>query len=277
MGRRKRKRKKHNHTSSPSPSSAPSPPSTTPTNPPEPPLILGSLHSGLVPLLSAQTLTPRAVIARRQCSDDGNDGKEGGRVLAQISIEYAKWLIPTPAPTTTTTATTATATMAPRVYPRVVPTLPHGYAFSPLEVEELGLVVRRTAIPKRVRTLGGLAGVGVRRRGKGGRRVVDGDGDGGDGGDGGLVAWGFIGVDGSLSTLHVEAEERGVGLGKAVAGWLVGMVGVGEGEDGSGGGWVSGDVAVGNEASEGVMRAVGGKRGWMVRWVAVDLGKVVSI
>jgi len=115
---------------------------------------------------------------------------------------------------------------------------------------------------------------------------VAGDGGGGSVGDGGghgrLVAWGFVGVDGCLSTLHVEAAERGKGLGKAVAGRLVGMVGdskgEGGGEGGGGGedgrGWVSGDVAVGNEGSEGVMRGVGGKRGWTVRWVAVDLERL---
>lgn len=66
--------------------------------------------------------------------------------------------------------------------------------------------------------------------------------------------------------------ERG-GLEVRVRGWGgEGGGGGGGGEDGRG--WVSGDVAVGNEGSEGVMRGVGGKRVWTVRWVAVDLERL---
>lgn len=227
-------------------------------------LILGSLHSALVPLLAgpAHTLTPRAVIARSP-DNDVADEAGGGAVLSQISIEYGKWLIPT------------TAAMVPQKAK-----LPHGHVFAALKASDLYVVMVRTEIPKTVETLSRLRGVGVREVAREGG--VGGDGDGG--GDGRLVAWGFVGVDGCLSTLHVEPAERGKGLGKAVAGRLVEMVGEskgeGGGEGGGGGGgedgrgWVSGDVAVGNEGSEGVMRGVGGKRGWMVRWVAVDLERL---
>jgi len=235
-------------------------------------LILGSLHSALVPLLAGpprHTLTPRAVIARSPDSDVA-DAAGGGAVLSQISIEYGKWLI------RTTTAA---------VVPPEKAKLPRGYVFAALEAEDLCVVVARTEIPKTVETLARLRGVGVREvageGGGGGGGDGDGDGDGDGGGEGRLVAWGFVGVDGCLSTLHVEPGERGRGLGKAVAGRLVGMVGESKGEGGGGGGggedgrgWVSGDVAVGNEGSEGVMRGVGGKRVWTVRWVAVDLERL---
>jgi len=234
-------------------------------------LILGSLHSALVPLLAGpptHTLTPRAVIARSPDSDVA-DAAGGGAVLSQISTEYGKWLIP---------ATTAA------VVPPEKAKLPRGYVFAALEAEDLCVVMARTEIPKTVETLARLRGVGVREvAGEGGGGGDgDGDGDGDGGGDGRLVAWGFVGVDGCLSTLHVEPGERGKGLGKAVAGRLVGMVGESKGEgggEGGGGGedgrgWVSGDVAVGTERSEGVMRGVGGKRGWTVRWVAVDLERL---
>lgn len=236
-------------------------------------LILGSLHSALVPLLASltHTLTPRAVVARAPDDDvaDGANGsmdEAGGAVLSQISIEYGKWLIPT-----------TSAAGVPQAK------LPDGYVFAALKTEELARVMARTEIPKSVGTLSRLRGVGVRIVAKrdGGGFGVDRNDEGGEGeGEGELVAWGFVGVDGSLSTLHVEPWERGRGVGKAVAGRLVGMVGGskgmgGDGEGGGGGeGWVSGDVAVGNEGSEGVMRGVGGERRWMVRWVAVDLGRL---
>ncbi len=227
-------------------------------------LILGSLHSALVPLLAhppTHTLTPRAVTARSPDSDVA-DAAGGGAVLSQISTEYGKWLIP--------------ATAAAMVPQKVK--LPRGYVFAAIEASDLCVVMARTEIPKTVETLSRLRGVGVREVAGGGGGGGDGDG----GGDGRLVAWGFVGVDGCLSTLHVEAAERGKGLGKAVAGRLVGMVGESKGEgggEGGGGGedgrgWVSGDVAVGNEGSEGVMRGIGGKRGWTVRWVAVDLERL---
>ncbi len=183
-------------------------------------------------------------------------------MLSQISTQYGKWLIPA----------TAAAVVPQRAK------LPRGYVFAAIEASDLCVVMARTEIPKTVETLARLRGVGVREVAGEGGGGSDGDG----GGDGRLVAWGFVGVDGCLSTLHVEAAERGKGLGKAVAGRLVGMVGdskgEGGGEGGGGGedgrGWVSGDVAVGNEGSEGVMRGVGGKRGWTVRWVAVDLERL---
>lgn len=229
-------------------------------------LTLGSLHSALVPLLAGpptHTLAPRAVIARSPDSDVADEAG-GGAVLSQISTEYGKWLI----------RTTAAAVVPQRVK------LPRGYVFAAIEASDLYVVMARTEIPKTVETLARLRGVGVREvAGEGGG---GGGGDGDGGGEGRLVAWGFVGVDGCLSTLHVEAAERGKGLGKAVAGRLVGMVGeskregggegAGGGEDGRG--WVSGDVAVGNEGSEGVMRGVGGKRGWTVRWVAVDVERL---
>ena len=225
-------------------------------------LILGSLHSALVPLLAhppTHTLTPRAVIARSPDSDVA-DAAGGGAVLSQISTQYGKWLIPA----------TAAAVVPQRAK------LPRGYVFAAIEASDLCVVMARTEIPKTVETLSRLRGLGVREVAR------EGGGGGDGGGEGRLVAWGFVGVDGCLSTLHVEAAERGKGLGKAVAGRLVGMVGdskgEGGGEGGGGGedgrGWVSGDVAVGNEGSEGVMRGVGGKRGWTVRWVAVDLERL---
>lgn len=90
-----------------------------------------------------------------------------------------------------------------------------------------------------------------------------------------------MGVDGSLTSLHVEPAHRGKGLAKAVGRRLfrnlvedargMGFVAVGVGE---GGLMVHSDVAVGNVESAGVARGLGGREGWRVRWVSVDLGRV---
>lgn len=64
-------------------------------------------------------------------------------------------------------------------------------------------------------------------------------------------------------------ERLGAGRGGVEVGWFEGM------EEG----WVHGDVAVDNGASQGLMRKLGGsmREGWEVRWVGVDLGRVVGV
>lgn len=112
--------------------------------------------------------------------------------------------------------------------------------------------------------------------------------------NGQLIAWAFLGADGSLTSLYTEPAHRGKGLAKAVGRALMrGMVegegegGMGfrtvEGEGGGGGGggdWegmVHSDVAVGNKESVGVAVGLGGREGWEVRWVSVELGRVEGV
>ena len=129
------------------------------------------------------------------------------------------------------------------------------------------------------------------------------------------IAWAYIGADGSLTSLHVEPEHRNLGLAKAVTARLLGCLaddaagmgfrdvdsvavdggdddndgndggnkdndnneGARKGEYGRGGkGWAHSDVAEGNVGSEGVARGLGGREGWRVRWVGVDLGAVLG-
>jgi hypothetical protein len=91
--------------------------------------------------------------------------------------------------------------------------------------------------------------------------------------EGSLVAWAFIGIDGTLATLYVMPEYRGKGLATYVARELVRKLGKGEFADmGYSGdsGFVHGDVFEGNTASERVMKALEGKIAAEVSYMRVD-------
>ncbi|PYI02279.1 hypothetical protein BO78DRAFT_400594 [Aspergillus sclerotiicarbonarius CBS 121057] len=80
------------------------------------------------------------------------------------------------------------------------------------------------------------------------------------------VAWAFLGTDGSLATLHVEEEVRGLGL----AGF-VGREVMRRGVEDVGDGGVHANVAMGNQASRRVMEKLGGEVGWTVTWTVVEV------
>ena len=92
-----------------------------------------------------------------------------------------------------------------------------------------------------------------------------------------LIAWGYIGIDGSFATLYVLEEYRGKGLASYVAMELLGSLQNGKfvdlGYDGSSG-WVHSDVKNGNTGSEGVMMSLGGKIGWVSSYTWVDSDKI---
>ncbi|MCJ1242996.1 hypothetical protein MMC30_000192 [Trapelia coarctata] len=112
---------------------------------------------------------------------------------------------------------------------------------------EYALVKSRTAIPRQDRTMRLLGSVGVRTRVGGGAVAslngdsgVMGSGDCGGGRAGGsgnrdgaregdtqrgdLIAWAFLGPDGSLTTLHVEPAFRGRGIAKMLTRRLFGLL-----------------------------------------------------
>lgn len=112
--------------------------------------------------------------------------------------------------------------------------LPEGLEWDIVREAEYALVRSRTAIPRQDRTMRLLGSVGVRRRAgasgavggngeswnkQGEKEEGEGDGDAetekeGDTQRGELIAWAFLGPDGSLTTLHVEPEFRGKGIAK---------------------------------------------------------------
>ncbi|KAK1782083.1 hypothetical protein QBC45DRAFT_20243 [Copromyces sp. CBS 386.78] len=132
--------------------------------------------------------------------------------------------------------------------------------------QDVRLVQSRTSIQRQEDTLLGVPSVVVRRKMKGG----EGKGEGQGQGQGQMVAWGFMAVDGSLMTLHVEDQYRGKGLAKAVACKVMRDHIRDYGDDG----WGAADVFVGNVRSQGVCRSIGGRVGWLLSWAVVDLSTV---
>lgn len=134
--------------------------------------------------------------------------------------------------------------------------LPEGLRWGELGREHFGLVRSRTVIPRQAKTLAVLRNLAIF-----------------DESTGIPIAWAFIQLDGSLSTLHVEADWRGRALAKMTAIKLFEEKMPELWEDGVEE-WAHGYVIEGNMASCGVCEAVGGKRGWYAYWVRVDLGSV---
>jgi hypothetical protein len=133
--------------------------------------------------------------------------------------------------------------------------LPPDFTLSRVPEEQLDIVLSTSEIKRQPSTYLLLPSVGVLNE------------------SGKLVAWGYIGIDGSFATLYVLPECRGRGLATCVARELLGRLGRGEYADlGYAGlsGWVLADVKMGNRGSEGVMKALGGEVGWMSSYLWVD-------
>lgn len=133
--------------------------------------------------------------------------------------------------------------------------LPPGFTLSRVPEEQLDIVLSTSEIKRQPSTYLVLPSVGVLNE------------------SGKLVAWGYIGIDGSLATLYVLPEYRGRGLATRVAMELLGRLARGEYADlgyAGSSGWVHADVKMGNEGSEGVMRALGGEVWWVSSYLWVD-------
>lgn len=99
-----------------------------------------------------------------------------------------------------------------------------------------------------------------------------------------VVAWAFMGADGSLTSLHVEKMWQRQGLAKAVTRKLFdehvarlreraeGSVEDEDGGERNQSEWIHADVGTYNDASKGMCLSLGGYEGWIVYWVMVELG-----
>ncbi|KAF2099424.1 hypothetical protein NA57DRAFT_55394 [Rhizodiscina lignyota] len=145
-------------------------------------------------------------------------------------------------------------------------TLPDGLRWGQVRPQDFELVRSRTAIPRKDKTLALLPSVAIFRE----------ENSGGDS----PVAWGFLGPDGSLASLHVEPNYRGRGLAKKVTTKILNeQLKVFDEEEGkSEQGWIcNSDVALDNLESTGVARSLGGRPGWVVYWVRVNLEKAKAL
>ncbi|PMD65102.1 uncharacterized protein K444DRAFT_520606, partial [Hyaloscypha bicolor E] len=136
--------------------------------------------------------------------------------------------------------------------------LPGGYTVARVPEDHLEIVIATSTIPRQASTLLLLPSVGLLNE------------------EGRLVAWGYIGIDGSFATLYVLPDHRGKGLASFVAVELLSRLERGEfqdlGFDGNSG-WTHSDVKVGNRESKGVMKSVGGSVGWESNYIWIDSDK----
>jgi hypothetical protein len=138
--------------------------------------------------------------------------------------------------------------------------LPEGLRWGELSLRDLTTVQARTSIPRATRTLLSLRSKGVFEA------ATD-----------KAVAWTFLGLDGSLTTLHTEPEWRGEGIARSVAASIISECAPGLAVDEQGTAWSHADVYVDNVQSERVCRRLGGRAMWQHYWVRVDLSKAGAL
>lgn len=134
--------------------------------------------------------------------------------------------------------------------------LPEELRWGEMRAKDIATVQARTPIPRATRTLLSMKSVGVFEK------TTD-----------RAIAWTFLGLDGSLTTLHTEPEYRGKGIAKAVAARIFRNFAPELAVDKEGTAWAHGDVYAGNDQSEAVCRSLGGKASWKIFWVRIDLSR----
>lgn len=133
--------------------------------------------------------------------------------------------------------------------------LPAGLHWGKLQHSDYALVRARTQIPRQEKTLAILPQLAILTK------------------ENMPVAWAFVGLDGSLTTLHVEAEYRGQGLAKAITVKLFTeeMETLWEDDVEK---MAHGYVILGNNASSAVCTSLSGRNGWKAYWIRVDFERV---
>lgn len=134
--------------------------------------------------------------------------------------------------------------------------LPKSLRWGTVKPEHFSLVRSRTQIPRQDRTLAILPSLAIYAEGKEEP-----------------VSWAFVGLDSSLTTLHVEPEWRRRGLAQMLTTKLLKermRRFHEEGQEKLGIGY----VIKGNEASRRMCESLGARSDWEVYWLRVDLTKV---
>jgi ribosomal protein S18 acetylase RimI-like enzyme len=139
--------------------------------------------------------------------------------------------------------------------------LPKNLKFRSVEPQDFPLVISRTQIPRQEKTLAVLPSLAIYPTASPHEPRPS------------PIAWAFVGLDGSLTSLHVEEEYRGQGLAKELTARLLRekMCSFWEPEVEK---LAHGYVISGNKASEGMCRSLGGRSDWETYWLRVDLEKV---
>lgn len=120
--------------------------------------------------------------------------------------------------------------------------LPDGFSVTRVPEDQLDIVLSTSSIPRQRETMLTLPNIAILNA------------------QGRLAAWAYIGIDGTLATLYVLEEYRGLGLASFVAKEMLGRLGRGDFADlgfKGASGWCHSDVYEGNKGSEAVMRAIG--------------------
>ncbi|CAI7663583.1 unnamed protein product [Penicillium manginii] len=235
--------------------------------PPPKAFLIGSLHTALFSLLQE---TGSEVFAASKSALDGSSATPvpGLRIHRFDDPPYYKFFFRRAAFTQDTSSG-----------------LPTGYRFHDREGKigvlesQLDLVQSRTHIPRSRAQLSLMPGSAI---------YVDlpqGEGVAEEQGEEMPIAWAFLGLDGALSTLHVEEEHRGKGLALALSKETMRRGLVSEGVFGAGAvdvqgdeelvgeieGWVHTEVAQYNVASRRVMEKIGGEVLSTVMWTVVEV------
>ncbi|KAH9219078.1 hypothetical protein DL95DRAFT_384926 [Leptodontidium sp. 2 PMI_412] len=121
-------------------------------------------------------------------------------------------------------------------------------AYEEIRKSDIPLVLSRTEIPRKERTIVLLPSVAITENRE-------------------PIAWGFLGPDASLTSLHVEESHRGKGLAKAIARKLFTEKASAFGREKI----YHADVGTNNLQSQGVCKSLGGKADFRVHWAWIKL------
>lgn len=184
-----------------------------------------------------------------------------GKVIMYVSEPYMKYLFPTRSvgPHPPSLEVQQNGNNEARVI------LPSGYSSGPMPYEYLPLILDRTHIPRGLDTMASLFGLALFHQ----QDPVP-------------IGWGFLGRDGSLTSLHTEPEHRGKGLAVLLSKELFRQQNehfrtLGDEDEVLGKvEWAHADVAESNAASCKVMEKIGGKVQWETCWIEVELESLVG-